>query len=150
MQFPRFQFGAPRNPLIEAGEADRATLDLGFIPWPGSRSPGLVAFLFALLCSVTLAAAPQFVTVGWFYPDSGIDIDCFKIYSSGDLAVPLAQWKLAATVPGSNLVADLPVYTVKAFYYVTASNYLGESTPSNTLRLAGWTNVTGLTIKAVK
>jgi hypothetical protein len=150
MQFPQPDRHCVTSTTGEIlGNSDRANPGPGFHSLPRTRSAFLAAFL-AFLVGAAIAAAPQFVTVGWFYPDSGSDIDCFKIYSSGDLAVPLAQWKLALTVPGSNLVADVPVYTTKAFYYVTASNFLGESTPSNTLRVPGWTNVTGLTVKGVK
>lgn len=100
------------------------------------------------LALVTLAAAPQFVTLGWDYDTT--DADCFKVYMSADVTNPLANWKLVATVPGSNLVADVPVLGQHGFYFVTASNFLGESVPSNILRLPGWTNVANLKVKGVK
>lgn len=68
------------------------------------------------------------ITLLWDYPASNLSTDLvFRVYTSSDLT----NWTALATVPGgTNGVLSLQVLPAEAFYYVTASNFWGESLPS--------------------
>lgn len=71
------------------------------------------------------------VALSWDY-DTNNAPDVFKLYSSGDISSPLTNWPLVATVSGN--VHDISIGNLvpqQAWFYVTASNWWGESLPSN-------------------
>jgi hypothetical protein len=82
-------------------------------------------------------AAPVRTTINlaWDYPTNELFGMSFNLYTTTNLTT--ASWSLATNVAASNLVATnlmvtVPVGPGAAFFFVTASNELGESIPSNT------------------
>lgn len=104
--------------------------------------------LIALLCSVgilTIAASPNSPTSIWFVWNPQPDIDVFKLYTCSDITVPVSFWTNTVTVT-TNFIA-ISVTPSRMFYYVTASNFWGESGPSNiTNTPMVMTNIGGLKI----
>lgn len=81
-----------------------------------------------LTARAAAVAVVRSVTLSWSFPQSLETPDLiFKLYHSTDLAVPLAQWPLYLTVPGTNRSVAVPAVEAKEFFTLTVSNYLGES-----------------------
>jgi hypothetical protein len=55
----------------------------------------------------------------------------FKLYHSTDPAVPLAQWTPLTNIAGTNLSVTLNIEPGVHCFFLTASNWWGESDPSN-------------------
>ena len=92
-----------------------------------------ILFLFAAL---TLHASPGIlrtnVTLAWNYPDAdATNVHAFRLYSSTNIALPLTNWTVIATIPGTNRTVTLPIQPPQRFYTITASNWWGESPFSN-------------------
>lgn len=81
------------------------------------------AFPILILTLATLAA--RALSLAWEYPAA--DEVTFTVYRSGDLVT----WQPLTNTGKTNIA--LAVVPGKAFYYVTASNFWGESDPSNTV-----------------
>lgn len=98
----------------------------------------IITFLaMAVAALAALAVVPfpnQFknsVSLTWDYDTNSVP-DVFKLYSGTDLLVPMNEWPLVATVSGN--VHNITVSNLapqQAWFYVTASNWFGESVPSN-------------------
>jgi len=93
----------------------------------------------------------QNITFEWQYTDTNI-VDAFYIHYSPDLNTPLTNWPVLAVAPATqssytNYVVNtnftVPILPGAYFFYVTASNFWGESMPSNS------TNVPGPTLMPV-
>jgi len=72
------------------------------------------------------------VALSWDY-DTNNAPDAFKLYSSTNIGLPATNWPLVATVSGN--VQNITISNITAqqmWFYVTASNWWGESLPSNT------------------
>ncbi|MBC8097316.1 MAG: hypothetical protein H7Y43_16040 [Akkermansiaceae bacterium] len=68
------------------------------------------------------------VTIGWSFPVNFETSDLvFKVYSTTNLTFRLNEWSLMTNVPGTLRETVLPADQPRAFFVVTASNYLGES-----------------------
>lgn len=75
---------------------------------------------------------PRSLTLAWDYPeyDDATNKLTFKVYASDTLNPP--NWQVAGTVEYPTKQITLQNVTPgKRFYYVTASNFWGESDPSN-------------------
>jgi len=77
-----------------------------------------------------IPSGPTPITFAWNYP-SNVQVDVFKIYSSTNVNLPLTNWALISTVPGTNATANFLIQPGIWFFYCTASNFWGESGPSN-------------------
>ncbi len=69
----------------------------------------------------------------WMTSDTG-----FVLYSSTNLVEPLVNWSVITNVDnslcitnGTNIILTIPLGIGTRFFYLTASNYFGESDPSN-------------------
>lgn len=72
--------------------------------------------------------SPQNITLHWTYPPSEVTPDLsFRLYTASVLGGP---WTVLKTIPGTNTQTTISVIPAKAFYYLTASNFWGESDPS--------------------
>lgn len=92
----------------------------------------LVAFAAVTAVAVVLPGQMRnVVTLSWDY-DTNSPPDAFKLYSSTNLSEPSTNWQHIATLSGtirnvtiSNIIAQ------QCWFYVTASNWWGESLPTN-------------------
>ena len=90
--------------------------------------------LSLILANSTPAGTPAScdVTLAWDYPASELSTNlCFKLYHSVNPAQPLAQWTPITNVAGTNLSVTIQVDVGVHFFFLTASNWWGESDPSN-------------------
>ena len=90
----------------------------------------------ALLAPVTplLADTPgsDTVTLVWDYPSAELNTNLtFKLYHSINPTLPLAQWTPFTNIAGTNLSVALSIDVGVHFFFLTASNWWGESDPSN-------------------
>lgn len=109
------------------------------------KSQYKILAIWLFVGSAVRAVAPAPVHLAW---NAQPDVDAFKVYGTNDISAPLSSWPLLATVPGSVPEAFLPLAPGKMFFYVTASNYWGESLPSNVTNTpSALTNVGGVNIK---
>lgn len=83
---------------------------------------GLIMIL-AIAARADIPTTPQPITLAWNY--SGGKVDAFKIYSSTNMA----NWSLLTTT--TNQSVSILATPAACFYFVTASNFWGESGPSN-------------------
>lgn len=92
----------------------------------------LVILCLLLIAGAVLASVPMVPTsVVLAWDQSTNQPDVFKLYCSADMAVPLNLWTNVATVAGTNTCITNVMLPGKMFFYVTASNFWGESGPSN-------------------
>lgn len=70
------------------------------------------------------------VTLAWEYPELSTN-NTFNLYYSTNLTVSLTNWAMLTNVAGTNLSVTIAVQPVDTFFYVTCSNIIGESPPSN-------------------
>lgn len=77
-----------------------------------------------LLCALPLGAAT--VTLMWDASPGPQEVDGYRVYQSTNIAGP---WSLVATTTATNV--SLNVTQAAYFWYVTATNFWGESDPSN-------------------
>lgn len=105
--------------------------------------------LLDLLTLPLLAVAPGDFTIVWDNPNPPGVVDTFKLYSSTNLALPLAQWKLYATVPGTaTSFSTNSLVPHDMFFVATAANsQRGESPFSNTATLRGMPAAGSLSIR---
>lgn len=103
------------------------------------RLLGTLALTFASLWPMLFAFVgnpPQSPPTGtlpllWDYPDAMVSTSlAFRVYSTTNVALPLTNWSLVATVTNQTW-ANVVTNTDRAFYYVTAFDGFGESVPSN-------------------
>ncbi len=96
----------------------------------------MAAYIFALVQASTLppAGAPCSVTFAWDYQKSNMTPDLvFKLYGTSNSALPVTNWTLLTTVFGTNLQVVVDVLPGAQFFVLTASNFWGESDPSNVI-----------------
>lgn len=96
-----------------------------------------VGWLFPVLLLTAAVPSPQNIILAWdTYPAAELTPDLtFKLYTSTDISVPLANWTVIRTVPGTNTQVTISVIPGRQFFYLTASNFWGESDPSGVLGL---------------
>ncbi len=96
------------------------------------KLPAVVVSL-ALMTGVLFAPPNGHIRLLWDYP---VDADTtFNIHYSTDLAVPMTSWLVLTNVSTTNV--DLDITPGKMFFYVTATNFWGESDPSNVAHTPG-------------
>jgi hypothetical protein len=81
------------------------------------------------------ASVPAVTTIRltWNYPTNELaGIDKFKIYFSTNAAAPLTNWVVLTNVTSPALTATVALAPQAGFFFCTASNFWGESLPSNT------------------
>jgi hypothetical protein len=99
-----------------------------------------ILFIWTVCALAGVVVGPTSVTFAW-NPQPGLDTNAsYNLYGSNNLTVPLSQWPLlsnipAVTVSGTNSwpTTNLTVVMTPSafFFYLTASNFWGESGPSN-------------------
>lgn len=99
----------------------------------------VTASLGVVIVVAALAAGPvappsrfrNLVTFTWDNDTNSV-VDAFKLYTSTDITVPITNWTLVATVSGDvRSIAISNIAAQQAWFYATASNWWGESPPSN-------------------
>ena len=76
--------------------------------------------------------ASDTVTLAWDYPLAELTTNLtFKLYHSTNPAIPPTQWTPFTNIVGTNLSAALSIDVGVHFFFLTASNWWGESDPSN-------------------
>lgn len=91
-----------------------------------------IGFVLLLVGICIAAVGIKPVILEWDYPtvDESPDL-VFKLYHSPIASAPLANWVCLTNIPGTNRQVRVNVEAGKNFFYLTASNWWGESTPSN-------------------
>ena len=92
----------------------------------------LLGLIAATLClAFTFGPLRNTVTLEWTPQDPGWQTnESYNLRGSPDITVPLTNWAIITNVSGTNAVT-LPWQATNFFFYVTASNYWGESSNSN-------------------
>jgi len=91
-----------------------------------------VATIATTIAAVLPGQLRNTITLSWDYGTNSPP-DVYKLYASTSLTAPTTGWTLIATVPGSIQEVTLSnVVAQQRWFYVTASNWWGESPPSNT------------------
>lgn len=87
------------------------------------------------------------IRLDWDYPPNEITTDIvFRVYSSTNITIPITNWMVLTNVTTNE--AHLTISPGRTFFYVTASNFWGESDPSNVVGLPPLpTNGTNLRIQ---
>ena len=91
-------------------------------------------FLLTTLCCILAyaAAIDGKVTLVWDYPVSEMTTNLtFKVYSSTNIIIPLTNWVVLTNIVGTTNSVKVQITPGACFFYVTASNFWGESNPSN-------------------
>ena len=111
------------------------------------KSVNLTILLLCAIAGLALGAVPTLITLAWDYTVSDITPDMiFKIYHSTDVAA--TNWPLMTNVSPPALSVQLTILPGAHFFYATASNFWGESDPSNIAKTPGTArNPTNLTIR---
>jgi uncharacterized protein YaaW (UPF0174 family) len=141
-----------RNCRERIVEREHSTLNIQLSTLPLRASKCLAAFLAAALLGAALASPVRTtINLAWDYPTNELAGMYFNLYTTTNLTAPVS-WSLATNVAASNLVATnlmvtVPVGPGAAFFFVTASNELGESIPSNTATAILARSVSTLKIK---
>ena len=100
--------------------------------------------LFLLCFIVGITAGPITIQLFW---NGQPNVDAYKIYGTNSLSVPQTNWPLLTVVGGTVSNTSLTMQPQQFFFYVTASNFWGESIPSNVANTPSpATNVAGVTI----
>jgi len=73
--------------------------------------------------SAFISMQPTTVTLAWNSPGS---VDAFYVYQSQSITNPM-PWTPFTNTAGTNLQVTVQVMPGQSFYYVTASNFWGES-----------------------
>lgn len=93
-----------------------------------------LVLIYTLLGLLALRAAlptSQPITLSWDYPTNLLSTNLtFKLYHS-PVAVPFTNYSSIADIAGTNLSVTPLVTSGEHYYFVTASNFWGESLPSN-------------------
>ncbi len=84
------------------------------------------------------------ITLAWDYPMDEVPAMTFNVYSITNLAS--TNWVLMTNVVAQTNVT-LPVQPGNMFFMATASNWLGESIPSNVVTSTIARNITNTVIK---
>ena len=91
----------------------------------------------SLLFPLTLLAlGPAFtpsgrINLSWSYPTNEFDTNLvFRVYSSTNATDFLTNWSVLTNVVGTNLSATVTIAPGARFFFMTASNFWGESNPS--------------------
>lgn len=97
-------------------------------------------FLFLPICLLATALGSSLrKTVDFviFYEETGGAPDLFVLYHSTDLTVPLTNWPVYTTIPGTNRLFTITIEPGVHFFTMTASNFWGQSDFFPTVSLPG-------------
>ncbi len=87
---------------------------------------------FAATPAVAGLGTNEPVTLCWEYPAAEQTPDLhFRVYHSTNPDLPLYKWTPLTNTAGTNCSITVPVERGRHFFYITASNWWGESDPSN-------------------
>lgn len=90
-----------------------------------------LAALGTIGLAFTFGAIKNAVTLEWTPQDPGWQTnETFNLRGSPDISVAFSNWPIITNVAGTNAVT-IPLQPQLYFFYVTASNYWGESSNSN-------------------
>lgn len=89
-----------------------------------------IAALAALAAVASVPMVPTNITLSW---NPQADVDSFYLYGSTNLNAPM-PWPAVTNTPGTNSQITIQILPSQQFFYLTASNFWGESGPSNTVR----------------
>lgn len=99
-----------------------------------------LVFALALISFVSIAASPVPIQVFW-NPQPGVDL--FILHGTNDISQP-TPWPIITTFAGNSTNASLSVFPGAMNYYLTASNFWGETGLSNIASTpSALTNVSG-------
>ncbi len=87
------------------------------------------------MTGVLFAPPNGHIRLTWDYPAAEMTDTTFNVHYSTDLAVPMTSWLVMTNVSTTNV--DLTITPGKMFFYVTATNFWGESDPSNVVHTPG-------------
>ena len=91
----------------------------------------ILALLALIASSVLLPAQIDGrVTLQWDYPLDELDGVTFTVYHTTNAAAPVSDWAPIASITATNRI-PLTVIPGRNFFACTASNFWGESVPSN-------------------
>ena len=77
---------------------------------------------------MSIVAPGKTFRIAWDYPVTRETPDLvFNVYSTSDLSVPMRQWALRTTVPGSARSVQVLADNPQSYFVLTASNSSGES-----------------------
>lgn len=91
----------------------------------------LLAFVVVCVAALPPANQPAMVTLVWDYVAPVSDDLVFVLRQSANLNTPIAQWNIVATIAGTNRAFTFGMLPGAQFFTLTASNFWGESIPSN-------------------
>lgn len=96
----------------------------------------LLALLALCLCLAAQAEPPP-ITLEWDYSDP-VPPDLFTLYVSDSPNTPFGTWRIFMDIPGRDVMTGQTANQViihltpgRYCFYITASNFWGESEPSN-------------------
>jgi hypothetical protein len=91
----------------------------------------VLGLLFGVLLRAAVTPSGK-VTLAWDYPASELSTNLtFRVYSSATMQLPITAWPVLTNVVGTNLSVQVTVAPGQRFFFLTASNFWGESGPSN-------------------
>lgn len=98
-----------------------------------------------LLLGSLVSASPADITLAWDYPTNELGTNLtFKIHSHTNVTAPPQNWAVTEVV-GTAAMVRVTMVPERRFWFVTASNFWGETPPSNIADTPKpTTNVTGL------
>lgn len=84
-----------------------------------------------LFASVASGAVFKNITLSWpTYPKNELTTNIsFNVYSTTNVILPLPLWPMVTNVSGLRTNVAIPIQAGITFYYVTATNRMGESSP---------------------
>lgn len=85
--------------------------------------------LLPFLALATIPSGPVPVTIYWSYPATN-QVDSFYVYYTTNVILPM-PWTPLTNSPGTQLNATVSLTPGQYYFYVTASNFWGESGTSN-------------------
>ena len=81
--------------------------------------------------SDTVSTPTRTVTFAWDYPTNELSPSLtFILYSAADLSLSATNWVSLTNTVGTNLTLTISITPGLRFFYLTASNFWGESLPS--------------------
>jgi hypothetical protein len=97
--------------------------------------------LLSAFCLAFVPSGPTTITLAWNYQQ---DIDAFYVYQSTNVTAAM-PWQPCTNTAASSVT--IQVMPGRMFYYVTASNFWGESGPSNTIGTPAVPAATNVTVR---
>lgn len=91
-----------------------------------------VTVFLGLAVWASIPSGPTRIVLSWDPSPSTTNVDAYCLYESQTVSTPLTNWLKFAVIPGwTNTTFQFSVVPGQWFFYATASNFWGESDPSN-------------------